>query len=69
MTTLMLNNGPVFVARRKPGGSWEINDQGFPTVEAAQAHIATLPKDYEYSWADTSDMMPIAVTRATNTKQ
>lgn len=73
MATIFASGGPFFIARRlRDGGSWQMNDSGFPTKEAALAEIAVLEKQtpaYEYSWADISDMKPAQINRTTGTKQ
>lgn len=69
---IFLNGGPFFIARRVPGGKWQVNEQGFETAEAAAAEIDALQKsspEYEYSWCDISDMKPISITKTTRTLQ
>lgn len=70
MTTLYLEGGPFFIARRLPGASqWQVCDQGYATKAEVDAEIAASPKEYEYSWIDIRDIKPTQVSRTTGTKQ
>lgn len=59
MTTHVVTGGRYIIGRRMKGNAsatWEINDKAFRTLEAAQAAVADMPDDYEYSIADANEI-------------